>query len=282
MTVDTAFKTSKDLGYSALAITEHNNLSSVFHALKASTQYDLKYIPGIEFNFRDSEEDSNSRQLVIIASNESGFKSLLRVAYLSFCRDVNNPHIIWEDLADLDVDGVYVLSGGAEGHLAVKTLLYGPRVGLEIADKFLMVFKDRFFIETNVPFDDKQKEINMILKDLSEKKGIKRVLALDSHFASEDDRYLFNIFLAIQNKGSIYEKDALFYYRPPLLSPKEVVRMAEELEGDVKMSEEIASLCCDPRQYLQAPDNFMMPAFDVPSTYNYKEFLEWREKQKTL
>jgi len=282
MTVGRAFSRAKELGYSALAVTEHNNLASMFHALDESTSNDVQYIPGVEFNFKESAEDRNPHQLVVLATTHSGLKSILKTTYQSYCRDVNYPYILWGDLEILDTEGVYVLSGGAGGVLAVKTLLYGPRIGNELVDRFLMVFKDRFFIETNIPFDNKQKEINMLLKDISEKKGVRRVLALDSHFAVEDDRYLFNIFLAIQNKGSIYEKDSLFYYRPPLLSEDEIRSQAKEsgLIADVDATVELSRLCDDPREYLKPSERFLMPEFDVKSADNYEEFIAWRNKSR--
>ena len=281
MTVKSVFETGKELGYSALAITEHANLSSLFLAVKESKTTGLKYIPGIEFNIKESPDDLSPRHLVVLASDKKGLQSIMRVAYASYDRDVNKPYILWDDLGNLDVSGVYVLSGCCDGLLAVKTLLYGPRVGEEIVDRFATLFGDRFLIEVNIPYDDKQGDVNALLTDLATRKGVRRVLALDSHFKSESDGRLFNIFLAIQNKGSVYDRDSLFYTRPHMMGESEVRRLAgPDMADAVDLSGEIASACADPVDYLKASSVFLMPKFDVESASDYSEFLEWEAGQK--
>jgi len=277
MTVKTAFSAAKDNGYSALAITEHGNMSSMFIALKESISSGVKYVPGIEFNIKDAGQEDTSRHLVVLASSDTGLKSVMRVAYASYDRSVDSPYILWEDLEGLDRNGVFVLSGCCDGALAVKTLLYGPRVGESIVDRFMMMFGERFLIEVNVPYDDRQNDINTLLTDLANKKGVRRVLALDSHFKSDEDRYLFNIFLAVQNKGSIYEKDSLFYYRPHLMKEDEIRRICNgSMDDAIDTSVEIADRCDNPIDYLKPSSVFMMPKFDIASTKDYEEFLKWK------
>ena len=276
-TVRGAFESAKALGYSALAITEHGNMSSMFLALKESIASGVKFVPGIEFNIRDSVDDISARHLVVLASSHSGLQSIMRVAYGSYDRSIEKPFILWDDLAGLDRNGVYVLSGCCDGVLSVKTLLYGPRVGEEVADRFSVLFGDRFLIEVNVPYDDKQADINSLLTDIAIKKGIRKVLALDSHFGKEDDQYLFNIFLAIQNKGSIYEKGSLFYTRPHMMGEEEVRRLAGPgLSDAIDLAHEIGMGCDDPAEYLKPSKEFMMPKFDIASTDSYQEFLAWK------
>jgi DNA polymerase-3 subunit alpha len=278
MTVKTAFSTAKALSYSALAVTEHNNLASMFIAVKESKASEVKYIPGIEFNLKEDPKDDTARHLVVLASDKNGLQSIMNVAYASYGRDVDHPYILWEDLDSLCKTGVFVLSGCCDGLLAVKTLLYGPRTGEAIVDRLATIFGERFLIEVNIPFDDKQNDINLLLTDLSEKKGVRRVLALDSHFKSEDDRYLFNIFLAVQNKGSIYEKDSLFYTRPHLMPEEEIRRAAGmDMADAIDMAGDVASRCDDPREYLKPAQGFMMPKFDIEATSDYDEFLKWKE-----
>lgn len=277
MTVKSAFAAAKDLGYSALGITEHANMASLFIALKESSASGVKYIPGIEFNIKDADTEDTARHLVVLASSREGLQSIMRVAYKSYDRNVDKPYILWEDLAGLHREGVFVLSGCCDGALAVKTLLYGPRIGESIVDKFSILFGDRFIIELNIPYDDKQRDINALLSDLAHKKGVRRVLALDSHFKNEDDQYLFNIFQAVQNKGSIYEKDSLFYSRPHLMSEDEIRRIAgPDMSDAVDLAAELASRCANPIEYLQPSKEFMMPKFNVAATADYEEFLAWK------
>jgi len=104
MSANVAFKTAKGLGYSALAITEHANMSSIFIALRESIATGLQYVPGIEFNMKDTESEEYARHLVVLASNERGLKSIMKLAYKSYARDVDKPYILWDDLGDLDAE----------------------------------------------------------------------------------------------------------------------------------------------------------------------------------
>jgi DNA polymerase-3 subunit alpha len=278
MSVKKAFDQAKLNGYSALGITEHSNMSSVFIAINESARTGIKYVPGIEIELKEDDSD-NTRHLVVLAAGHSGLKSIFNITYTAFSRDTAKPFITWEDLDILDKKDVFVLSGSCDGLLPVKSLLYGPRVGDRIADRLVTTFEERFYIELNVPYDDKQSEINTMLLDIAGRKSIPTILALDSHFAVGDDAYLFNIFLAVQNKGSIYEKDSLFYTRPPLMTEADIrSKIPTELQSAVDTTEIVAGMCLDPNSYMAPSKEFMMPKFDVKSTANYNEFLAWKRE----
>ena len=273
--VSDAFSVGSSLGYTAIGITEHANMSSIFLCLNNSIKYNLKLVPGIEFNFIDDDDDYISH-LVVLASNYDGLYSLFKVCYNSYCRDLKVPYIKWEDLDMLDKGGVFVLSGCKEGILARKTLLRGPVAGYKIADRFLHIFKDKFIVEYTTPYDKRQSELNSLLRDVAKKKGIRDVVTTDSHYLYEDQQQLFQVLQAVQRKGTVYDKDS-FYNRHPLLPEDSIIDfMGKEYKSAVFNSTDISDSCEDPRGYLKAPDKLLMPKFDVSGAADYVEFLKWK------
>ncbi len=278
MTVDKAFEKAKQNGYSALAITEHANMASLFVALKAAEKYDVKFIPGIEFNFADDTGDEKEYHLVALASTHNGLKSIMKVSYGAYFKDYKNPYITWQDLDELDKDGVYLLSGCEAGLLARKALFFGSSRGGQVLDRFSSMFGDRFFVELNAPYNDRQKDINSILLDLSKQKSVPAIMTLDSHYANEADAELFPVFQAVQSKRTIFDKDK-FYDRSSLISESALRNMCEsEFSSSIDNAAVLASRCQDPREYLKISGSFLMPKFDVSSTDDYEGFKKWRKE----
>ena len=278
MTVKQAFDTAKKLEYRALAITEHGNLASLFAAYNESIRSDVKYIPGIEFNFLNDEKDQHPYHLVVIASNHNGLKSIMRVAFKAYERNFKIPSITWSDLGDLDKDGVFVLSGCSEGLVARKTIFFGVSHGMAATDRFVLTFGDRFFMELNTPINHRQRDINDMLVEIANKKGVPLLVTTDSHYAVDGNKDLFPVILAIQCNSSVYANESV-YDKHPLLSEGDVVRlMGDSGQRYVDMANEVADRCEDAREYLKPPQKFMMPAFDVSSMDDYHEFLEWKNK----
>ena len=278
MTVERAFEKAKQNNYSALAITEHANLSSLYIALQAAEKHGIKFIPGIEFNFADDTGDEKEYHLVALASNHSGLLSIMRVSYGAYFRDYKSPYITWEDLDMLDRNGVYLLSGCEAGLLARKTLFFGPQRGGQVADRFSSMFGDRFFVELTAPYNDRQNDINSILLDLAKQKGVGTVMTLDSHYADAADAELFPVFQAVQSKRTIFDRDK-FYDRVPLVT-EEILRgmCGVEFSSSIDNAAILADKCEDSRNYLQKASVFLMPKFDIQDTHNYEAFKEWRQK----
>jgi DNA polymerase-3 subunit alpha len=278
MTVGKAFEKAKQNNYSALAITEHANLSSLYIALQAAEKYELKFIPGIEFNFADDTSDEKGYHLVALATNHSGLLSIMRVSYRAYFRDYKFPYITWEDLDLLDRNGVYILSGCEEGLLARKTLFFGPQRGGQIVDRFSSMFGDRFFVELIAPYNDRQNDINGILLNLAKQKGVATVMTLDSHYADEVDAELFPVFQAIQSKRTIFDRDK-FYDRAPLITEETLRSMCgAEFSSSIDHAAILADKCEDSKNYLPKASEFLMPKFNVQEADNYEAFKEWRKK----
>ncbi|MDD1475197.1 PHP domain-containing protein, partial [Dolichospermum sp. ST_sed4] len=80
-------RTAKELGQTAIALTNHGYLSSMLDGRTASKKYGVKYLVGLEAYFvqdAKSEEKQKRHHLVLICKNELGFRNLLQLNYYGF------------------------------------------------------------------------------------------------------------------------------------------------------------------------------------------------------
>jgi len=128
VSVDDLFKKARELGQSALAITDHGTMAAVFDACKASKKYGIKYIPGLEAYFVDTVSDPKQKRkhILLLAKNEVGFRNLLKLNYEGFvhCQLVPVlqkvfPRIDW-DMLEKYHDGIVCMTACGTGPLATE------------------------------------------------------------------------------------------------------------------------------------------------------------------
>jgi len=132
---------AKELGLSALAITDHNDLGGIVRFAEAARELDFPAIIGGELTLAD---DSH---IILLAENIAGYKNL---CYLinqarSNCQR-GSPKISYESLAEY-ADGLIALSGCPHGatpyHIARGNIQEAKRLIKLCKD----IFQQRFFIE---------------------------------------------------------------------------------------------------------------------------------------
>src|ERR1035438_7015674 len=70
---------AKELGQSAIAITDHNSIGAAWEAWKASKDIGVKLIIGCECYFQDDAANVNEkfRHIILLAKNAIGYRNLL-------------------------------------------------------------------------------------------------------------------------------------------------------------------------------------------------------------
>ena len=73
---------TKELGQTAVAITDHGSMAALWDANKAAKKSGVKLIAGCEIYFvdnADNNEDTILRHLILLAKNKVGYKNLLSI-----------------------------------------------------------------------------------------------------------------------------------------------------------------------------------------------------------
>jgi len=300
------FEKARELGQSAIAITEHGSFASAWEALKFSKITGVKLIIGVEIYFRDDvKNDDRMRHLILLAKNATGYKNILTLNKLGFDTDSRigkrvYPVIDW-DLLEKYSEGVICLTACGNG--IISQLLMNRRFDdAEIALLRLQnIFGDNLGIEiqpnnmqrgVNIYNDEiDQKFLNYKLIKMGEKFRIRVVAACNTHYINKEDYETHDVLLAIGAKQPIYSYYRLRYPVSDfyLKSGDEVKSFFSRNYGD-ELAEEFcinslffASKCEDPvwiDPKYSNPSGKELPIFPVKDEPDYDDFLKWNGIQK--
>jgi DNA polymerase-3 subunit alpha len=197
------------MGFSAIAVTDHGNMSQIWAAYKSSKKHNVRLIPGNEIYFVEDLVDPKAkrRHLVLLASNATGYKNLCRVTYEGF---LNSVTVMGRQFPRVDAailkkysEGIFATSA-CGGSIIAAHLYAGDTDGADRHAKiFHDIYGDRFYIElqphtlSRGTFD--QVQLNGMLKSLAERLGIKMVATCDSHYLTAEDEKFHDMVLAISS-----------------------------------------------------------------------------------
>jgi DNA polymerase III subunit alpha len=209
---------AKDLGQTALAVTDHGTLSSHRDMQKSAREAGLKPILGVEayisetdrFDKRDIKSRDDNTQvfnhIILLAKDQNGLQNLQKLSELAWNEGFyRKPRIDFEVLSEYG-DGLVVLSGCLNG-LISKAIQRGDE---EKARTMLKWFKNRFSDDFYMEVQPHNPpEINHQLLSLADEYKIKPVTTSDCHFAREDQRAVEEALLILSTKPNM-NKDASY------------------------------------------------------------------------
>lgn len=205
-------KRAKELGQTALALTDHGTLAGMLEHVAACRDEGIFPIMGVEAYFRESRlvrdrlthdaegnhlVDKNGRKitklpkryhLTLLAGNFEGWLNIQRMtseAYQSGMIDFSDrPCIDWDLLLRYN-EGVYCL-GGCYGSLLSQDIMDGGYATPGIINRFKSIFGDRFALEI-MPHDwDEQRALNINTVNVAFEHGIPLVATGDTHYPFQD------------------------------------------------------------------------------------------------
>lgn len=215
-------------GHSAIALTDHGAMGGLYRLQKAALKNDIKPILGMESyvveNLVDMSADGKKRlrrqnnHLITIAKNEQGWKSLLRLNYLS---NSNEEHFYYKPRFTFDElwanhEGLIVSSACLASIIARKLLAGDDEAAEKYFDKFLEVFGDDFFAEVQLNEVEGQKEYNDFLIYQANKKGVPIIIGGDVHYTEPEGFLTQKLAFAIRGDenevGQEFAAKKLFYH----------------------------------------------------------------------
>lgn len=215
-------KIASQKGHPALAITDHGRMNGFYKHQEACLKYGIKPIFGVEayvvYNdlvkteikgTKEKRKRNENLHLIVLAKNETGFKNLLKLNYLSMSNEEHfyyRNHITIKEIFD-NKEGLIIGSGC--GNSPFNTLFREgkEKEAEELYAKFVEEFDDDFYTELHISElmdeDWNQKEINNFQLKMAEKYNRLIVLAGDVHYAEKGMDQVQTLAIAIRNKDTI-------------------------------------------------------------------------------
>ena len=301
------FLKAKELGQTAIAITDHGTLAANWDAFKAAKDVGVKYIVGYEayFSMNLSNEKEKLRHLILLAKNYTGYKNLLwlhRFGFDNFKFNGKKSYSIltWEML-EQHSEGLICLTSCGNGLISSLIMekrndeaetsvlrlksIFGDNLGLEVQANNLQRFQNHYSGAIE------QGYINRHLIMLGKKHGIKIVPTCNTHYLNKADHDIHDGLLAIGSHQTIYSNARLKYSVPDfyLKSGDEIKSFFSRNYGEAFAQElcdnsvYFANLCEEPEWVdpkYSNPSGKELPSFDYSSQDDYGDFKEWLKDNK--
>lgn len=232
-----------ELGMTALALTEHGNVSSHVKLEQAALKHEIKPIFGLEAYCApgDMRESQNQRKwhMTVLAENQVGYNNLMRIVTRSWNLDFYRWPTVLGDNLRAHRSGLIVTSGCADGHIACS-LLGGK--GIEEGDydnavRILMGYKRmlgrNFFLEVQrFPGLERTQLLNRQYAAWSREFGIPLLATADVHYPKPDQNEMQKILHAAgRNTGTVAAAEAEWEYDILLTYPQSDKEIITDLMG---------------------------------------------------
>ena len=249
--IDRLIDRVKELGQSAVAITDHGVMYGVVDFYKKAKALGVKPIIGCEVYVapRSMEDrvyrlDSSPHHLVLLCENQTGYQNLISLVSRG-CIDgfYNRPRVDLGLLAKKS-EGLIALSACLSGNiprLLVKNDYEGAR---ETARRYLEIFgKDNFFIELqNHGIPDQERILPQLIR-LSKELGVGLVATNDAHYIKKEDSRMQRVLTCIQLNQTIDEGGEMefptqeFYIKSRGEMEQALPNLEDAMDNTVKIAE---------------------------------------------
>lgn len=223
-----------ELGMTALAHTEHGNISSHVKLEREAIAAGIKPIFGLEA-YCAPEKSMRKWHMTLLAMNQTGYTNLTKLVSRSWEDFYRWPTVHGDNLREHS-PGLIALSGCSDSHLAC-TLLGGKgiekgskREALKVMQAYERMLGDRFYLEVQrFPGLERTCEINSQYAEWSERYGIPMAATSDVHYPLPEHADIQRI-LHAAGRGSTVE-DADWEYDQPLTFPLSDEEIHADLVG---------------------------------------------------
>ena len=240
---------AREFGMDSVAVTDHGNMFGVFNFYEKALEAGIKPIIGCEVYVaplgrkRRNQRDPRYH-LILLAKDYQGYKSLIRLVTLA-----NMEGFYYKPRVDLEILREY-----NEGLIALSACLSGQVPGLildgredkatEAAETYAQIFQDRFYLELQQNFIDRQEVVNQGLISLAAKMGLPLVATNDCHYLRRSDAEAHDVLLCIQTGKTVDDEDRLrfeneeFYFKSPDEMTGLFPQCPEAIDNSLRIAEE--------------------------------------------
>lgn len=271
---------AKELGYDAIALTDHAGLYGAVEFYEAATKAGIKPIIGVEayiaVNKRTDRRpriDDQTHHLTLLCETNEGYQNLLRLVSTSFLDGFYYKPRMDKDVLREYGKGIIALSGCLKGEIPKACAMRDMEKAGNIVREFQDIFgKENFFLElVHHPESATQNQINELLIELSQQTGAPVVATKDVHYLLPSDADAQDALQCIHDGKMLNDNNRLSILTidHSMTSPDVMVTAFAHIPSAIENTRLIADRC---NVKLELGVN-KLPVFEVPGGKDPDEYL---------
>lgn len=269
--IDELAERLKEIGQSAVAITDHGNLYGSCEAYKLLKDAGIKCIIGCECYICDDRtiknKESKTHHLILLVKDETGRQNLQKIVTESTKYKYRGKPRIDFTLLTQYHEGLICCSACMAGELQ-RALETDDNISAEaIAMKYKKLFADDYYLEYQSHAIQEQQDLNLKIVNLANKLNIKYIVTCDAHYLKREDQKYHSVFVQV---GTVREAGET-YNDCYVQSEQEVIEIckstAEYNSIAIQNTQDIADKC-NAEYPLSAP---IIPHQSVPAQFKSEE-----------
>ena len=268
----------KELGQSAIAITDHGVMYGCIDFYKAAKAAGVKPIIGCEvyvaprsMSDRVFGVDNEANHLVLLCKNRKGYENLCKLVSLAFIDGFySKPRV---DLALLEQyhEGLIALSACLAGAIPQRILGEDYQGAKEYALKLAQMFGEgNFYLELQDHGIEEQKQVNRGVMRLARETDLPLVVTNDAHYLRKEDAAMQDVLLCIQTGKTVDEPNRMRFQTEEfyLKSEQELRQLFPNCEDAFENTVRIAEKCNLDFVF----NEYHLPTFPVPEGYTDESY----------
>ncbi len=265
---------------SHMALTDHGNMFGALKFYKECLAGGITPIIGSEFylapgsrmNKSPVDREGRFSHLILLASNVTGYKNLLKLSSLGYTEGFYYKPRIDDELLEDYREGLICLTACLAGDIP-GFVLHGQDEAAEQRSHYYrdLFGKERFYLEIQDHGIPEQRQVNRALLNLSNRTGIPLVATNDVHYLQKEDARAQDILICIGTNKKVTDGKRLKFAHPEFYfkSGEEMASLFPEIPQALTNTIKIAEMC-----QIDIPlHGPVFPGFEVPDGETVESYL---------
>ena len=272
-------KRAKELGMTALAITDHGNMYGVKEFHDAAEKEGIKPILGCEVyvaggsRFDKSGKDDRGDHLILLAKNLEGYHNLSKIVSYAFTEGFYYRPRVDKELLRLYHDGIICCSACLGGELPQAIMRGDMQEARRVVEEFVSIFGEDYYLElqlhqSGIPRIDEQvyeNQKNAVLLQLAAEYGVKYICSNDVHFIMADDAPAHDRLICLNTGRDLDDPNRMRYtWQEYLKSEEEMAALFPDHPEALATTAEIAGKV----EEYSLEHKPLMPNFPIPDDFD--------------
>ena len=267
--VDALARRARELGFDALAITDHGVMYGAVNFYRACRAEGIKPIIGCEVyvaprNRTDREHgiDSQYTHLILLCKNETGYRNLSYLVSMGFVEGFYvKPRIDWQLLSEHS-EGLVCLSGCLAGEIPQKIVNGQYAKAREKALELRELFGGDFYLEIQRHGIRDEETAAAGLLRIHDETGIPLALTNDAHYIRKEDARYQDVLMCIQTGKTVNDAARMRFETQEfyLKSEEEMRTLFPDRPDAADNTVEIAEKCSFDFEF----GHYHLPRFQLP------------------